>query len=291
MASILCLPSASTQPQVKAESAQVQVILMAGQSNMAGAGNFDALDPKTKARLRQLGDQITIVTKRQSIQATNKQLFTESKYHLKKYGFERTFGPELAMLLTLTATHPEQRYLVIKTAYGGTSLHGAWNPNWSQDKAQAAEQGAYKQSLKLFAEHIQQIQQTLAYLTQQGTNYRLLGLGWLQGENDTNSALKAMHYKQNLQNLVAAYRTQLAQPELKVVVAQINMQAKKYPEGTNLVRTAQQQAADADPFIRLLPTSLDPSWIDYPKHFDNVHYNTKGQINMGKTFASAFLSF
>jgi hypothetical protein len=276
---------------VQKNSEEVHIILMAGQSNMAGAGNFNAIDEISKKRLAQLSKQITIVSKNQNIQKSNKPFYVESAYHLKKYGFERTFGPELPMLLALNEQHPKQKYIVIKTAYGGTSLHGAWNPNWTLEKAQVAEKGKYKQSLKLFSEHITQIHNTLGYLEQQGTSYKILGLGWLQGEADTGSALKADSYHQNLTNLIAAYRTELEQPKLKVVIAQINMAAKKYLPGTGKVRAAQSSVALADPLVNLIPTSLNPSWHDYPKHFDNVHYNTIGQTRFGKAFAKAFLSY
>lgn len=276
---------------VQKNSEEVHVILMAGQSNMAGAGNFDALDEISKKRLAKLSKQITIVSKHQNIQKANKPFYVESAYHLKKYGFERTFGPELPMLLALTEQHPNQKYLVIKTAYGGTSLHGAWNSNWTLEKAQAAEKGKYKQGLKLYSEHITQIQNTLSYLEQQGTSYKIIGLGWLQGEADTGTALKADNYQQNLSNLIAAYRTELEQPKLKVVIAQINMASKKYLPGADKVRTAQSSVALADPNVNLIPTSLNPPWHDYPKHFDNVHYNTIGQTRFGNAFAKEFLSF
>ncbi|MGA9638789.1 sialate O-acetylesterase, partial [Flavobacterium sp.] len=70
----------------------IQVILLAGQSNMAGAGNYTALDATIKQRVVQVADRVMISN---SGKTPTPLSFYLSKGHKEKYGFEEAFGPEL----------------------------------------------------------------------------------------------------------------------------------------------------------------------------------------------------
>jgi hypothetical protein len=260
----------------------VNIILMAGQSNMAGAGHYGALSPSIIERINRIKSRVSI--------STNGEIpipigFTLSPHHLKKYGFAETFGPELFMALTLAEANPTQSYLFVKTASGGTSLYGAWNPNWTAEKAKASEK-PHKQKLKLFEQHIIQVNQQLEELTLKNTPYKILALGWLQGENDAAREMRAVNYQHNLEALFSAYRQNLNQPNLPIIVGQINSTYGNFTQGPALVRNAQKDVTLNDPNSYLVATSTNPKWMDYPKHPDNVHYNTAGQINLGKAFGN-----
>ncbi|WP_163397294.1 hypothetical protein [Flavobacterium fluviatile] len=54
---------------------------------------------------------------------------------------------------------------------GGTSLYGAWSPNWTTEKALASEIGEARQGAKLYAEHLSYIRQQLERLTNEGKRY------------------------------------------------------------------------------------------------------------------------
>ncbi|WP_440875648.1 sialate O-acetylesterase [Thalassotalea sp. PLHSN55] len=264
----------------------INIVLLAGQSNMAGAGNYNALSVDTIKRIKAIQDRVTISVDNSPLQPLS---YTYSDHHLKKYGFGETFGPELYMALTLAEQNPKQHYVFIKTAVGGTSLQGAWNPNWSQEKANTAEKG-HKQQLKLFSQHINQTKQVLAQLEKNQQRYKISALVWLQGENDAARELRARHYHDNLTALISAYRHKLKTPNLTVLIGQINSTYGNFPQGPAMVRNAQKQAAETDSNVYLITTSTNSTWQDFPKHIDNVHYNTQGQTRLGKVFANTLIN-
>src|SRR5690606_13610631 len=113
-------------------------------------------------------------------------------------------------------------FLLIKRAQGGTSLYGAWNPEWSADKAKAVEKGELKQNIKLYEELIKQIHQNLARLKAEGKKYQIIGMAWMQGENDAAKEVSAASYEENLKKLIAGIRKEFALPKMPFVIGQIN---------------------------------------------------------------------
>ena len=255
---------------------EIHVVLLAGQSNMAGQGIVSDVSAEDIKRVEKISDRVLISTSSQSIKNAKPLSF-----YLKKG--ENKFGPELFAGLTLAEQNPNQHYLFIKKAVGGTSLYGAWNTNWSSEKADLGENNPEKRKMKLFSEHIQIINSNLQEL--KGTNYKILGLLWMQGESDTNKEITATSYQQNLENLIAAYRKELDLENLPFVIGQVNVLPRKYKEGSGQVRAAMELVSKEDKFVEIIKTSLNPNWLDYPKHSDNLHYNSEGQKRLGIAFA------
>ncbi|WP_303317254.1 sialate O-acetylesterase [Flavivirga abyssicola] len=269
------------EPQVE----PVQVVLLAGQSNMAGAGNYDELSEDVKQRIEKISHRVLL-------SFNGKPANPLSYYNNKpseKYNFTKRFGPELLLGLTLAESNPNQEFLLIKRSQGGTALYGAWNPNWSQAKAKAVEKAKFKQSLKLYELHISDIKTNLEALKSQNKTYKIIGLAWMQGENDATLEVAAKGYKQNLKNLVTAYRSEFNVPEMPFVFGQIN---SRYgvKGGAKMVRDNMVQFAQEDSKSILIKTSTDKSWEDFPKHPDNVHYNAEGQKRLGIAFGKGLLN-
>ena len=85
----------------------VQVVLLAGQSNMAGAGNYQTLSHTDKQRVKQAAKRVKI-----NIGGQLKPLtYVGSKSKQKKYGFTDFFGPELFIGVTLAEANPNQEYV------------------------------------------------------------------------------------------------------------------------------------------------------------------------------------
>ena len=125
----------------------VNIVLLAGQSNMAGAGDYSSLDASVKERLAKVVDRVQISN---SGKEPTPLSFYLSKAHKNKYGFEEAFGPELLIGIVLAEKFPKDKFLLIKTAQGGTALYGAWNPDWTAEKAAQVEAEGFKRDLKLY---------------------------------------------------------------------------------------------------------------------------------------------
>ncbi|UMB55486.1 sialate O-acetylesterase [Lutibacter sp. A64] len=207
----------------------------------------------------------------------------------EKYDFNKHFGPEIFIGLTLAEANPNQEYLLIKKAVGGTSLYGAWSANWIEEKADFAERGSRKQQ-QLFQAHLQLIDNNLKRLILEGKSYKILGLVWMQGESDTNKEITALSYKENLQNLIKGYRSHLNIENLPFVIGQVNPLPRKFKEGPAMVRDAMEQVSNSDDTIEIVKTSTDKNWNDFPKHSDNLHYNTEGQKRLGTAFANKIIT-
>jgi hypothetical protein len=265
---------------------EVHVVLLAGQSNMAGVGNFDELDEATKNRIEKVAERVSLsVDGKTAIPLS----FVFSQYQKDKRGFGNVFGPELFLGLTLAEENPTQEYLFVKTAQGGTALYGAWNPEWTAEKAMAVEAEGFKRNLKLYNLHQSHIKQSLQLLTDAGKSYKIIGMCWMQGENDAAKEVSARAYGENLVKLIKGYRKVFNLPNMPFVLGQINSTYGRFPEGPEMVRKAMLKVADGDSKVSCIKTSTDTSWSDYPKYSDNVHYNTEGQSRLGRDFAKELL--
>jgi len=272
--------------QVKTEeSKDVHVVLLAGQSNMQGAGNFDALDPAEIARIEKVSSRVSL--------SFNGKITRPLSYYknkpTEKYNFIKRFGPELFIGLTLAENNPNQEYLLIKRSQGGTALYGAWNPNWTAEKAKAVEKEK-KQNIQLYNRHIEDIKANLKALEIQGKSYKIIGLAWMQGENDAAKEISATTYEDNLRILIKSYRDEFGIENMPFVIGQINSRYGKFKvKGPAMVRQAMEDVANSDANADIIKTTTDTSWNDYPKHTDNVHYNTEGQRRLGMMFGSKLI--
>lgn len=264
---------------------KVQVVLLAGQSNMAGAGNFDLLDAITKDRIAKASKTVLLSFNG----AEAKPLSFYDNKPTEKYNFKKRFGPELLLGVTLAEKYPKKEFLLIKKSRGGTSLYGAWNPNWSAEKAKAVEKGEEKQNVKLYHTHITDIKKSLEALHIQEKEYKIIGLCWLQGENDAAKEVSARSYKVNLKDLHNAYKRDLSLENLPFVIGQINSTYGRFKKGPEMVRQAMADFCKENNRALLLKTTTNRKWKDYPKHTDNVHYNTEGQKRLGIAFGEKII--
>ena len=263
------------------EKKEVYVVLLAGQSNMAGAGNYDKLENSIKKRIEKVADRVFISQSNTS----QKPLSWFKNKPSKKYDFTKRFGPELLMGLTLAEKYPNKEFLLIKHAKGGTALYGAWNPDWSIEKAKEIEKGEKKQSLNLVEQHIDLINQNLNVLKEKGKSFKIIGMTWMQGENDAVLEKAANMYAENLEKLIVKYRVMFKEKNMPFIFGQINSRYG-FKDGAEIVRNQMEIASKKIKNTFLIKTSTDRNWLDFPKHDDNVHYNTEGQKKLGVAFAN-----
>lgn len=283
---LLIIVSCTTTKKTVEKNADISIVLLAGQSNMAGAGNYDELDDAIKKRIEDVSNRVSLVSNGKKIAPLS---YFKNK-PTEKYNFTKRFGPELMLGLTLGEKYPNKKFLLIKRSQGGTALYGAWNPNWTAEKAKAVEKSK-KQNVKLYPQHLEDIHQNLRLLKEQGKTYKIIGLAWMQGENDAAREISATTYKENLKVLVDSYRSEFNVKELPFIIGQINSNYGKFRNiGSKMVRSFMEEVANEDKNARIIKTSMDRSWSDFPKHTDNVHYNAEGQKRLGIAFAERLIA-
>lgn len=261
---------------------EVHVVILGGQSNMQGKGVYRELDRSLKKRIDRVSKRVRVSNDGRAGQPLS---FWKKDRHVRK------FGPELFIGLTMAEAFPDRHFLLIKTAVGGTSLHGAWSPDWTEEKSTAFEFDEKRQGMKLYDEHIGSIRTNLKRV---GGSCRFVGMAWMQGESDIYHEITVANYEANLRNLIRAYRADLGEPDLPFVFGQVNppFRGKKgFPSGLEIVRKAMFDVARSMSHTEMIATSMDPEWPDFPKHDDDVHYDTEGQKRLGTAFANALMQF
>jgi len=173
----------------------------------------------------------------------------------KNFGPEVTFGVEMA-------GHLKRPVGLIKLSSGGTSLEEHWNPA-SQDK-----RGLYLR-LTGYVTGIQAKQM----------NIRIMGMLWMQGEADAKYHSKTVEqYREKLEALIDGCRKEFDAPDMPFVCGRVN------PPGAAYIK----QVREAQETVK----RKHYAWIDcdgLEKHEDKLHYNTKGQLELGRRFAQAML--
>lgn len=240
----------------------VQVVLLAGQSNMDGNVPIAALPPE----FRQPPASVSLIDRGQPARIAG----------------GKAFGPEVAFAAIVAAARPSDDFLLVKRAMGGTSLAG-WAPQWDESrlasKYDTAAGPLYRKLLDDYAAAIK------------GRPVRLTGVLWMQGESDTRYPALGPHYFENFKTLIAAFRRDLKAPGLPFFFGRVNMPTAateddkktiKFPY-VQQVRAAQERAAREIPGVHLIETD------DLGKQSDRIHYDAAGQIALGRRFAEAWL--
>lgn len=251
-----------------------KVFLFAGQSNMEGRANARQLSTDDLKRLSLVAHRIEFYYNHQPV--TPLQLTTPVKEIQEIYSLTQSFGPELFFGIELAERYPNEAFIFIKLAIGGTSLYGCWNPSWSKEKAQWMEE---LEEPRLYDDFLEYIDQTLGNYNPK--EYEIVGMLWVQGETDSGvkkwGEKPANEYGNNLRNLIERIRTDLVISQMPFVMFQV---------GHGKVVEGMKQIAKNDINVYLIPQSSN-------KESDNFyeqnppptgHYTAKSMKRIGTEF-------
>ncbi len=235
---------------------EIEVYLLAGQSNMDGYGMVTGLPPSQRVAQQD-------VPLYWSGWGTFSSLAPASAGGSAYTGPEVSFGRSMA-----DAGH---RVALVKHAVGGTDLAEFWHPGADPEDTNVGTGWAVLMDSVVAAE---------AELDAAGEPWRWAGFVWMQGESDANEASWAAAYDDNLTHLLSRVREELDTPELPVVIGLIACEG--LCAGLETVREAQQAVADADDDVVTVET------LDLPRNpYDTWHYDGPSTRVMGDRFAAA----
>lgn len=233
----------------------VKVFVLAGQSNMEGQavadlggkdyndgkGTLVALlnDPATAPLVRHLRDAKGTWVTRDDVRVRYQPERGPSKtgplgLGFTPYGGAHHFGPEL-QFGHVVGNALANDVLLIKTAWGGKSLHVDFRP-----PSAGGTTGPY------YTLMIQQVKEALAELARENPprRYELAGFVWYHGWNDGCDPEHAVPaYESNLVHLIEDVRRECAAPNLPVVVGEITGPWVKAEGAWDRLRKAQAAAA------------------------------------------------
>lgn len=266
--------SCGTAKKIASNTNKKKVILFAGQSNMDGRANGGQLSANDLKRLSQVADRIQFYYNHQPV--TPLQLTVPAKDIQEIYNLAQSFGPELFFGIELAERYPNEEFIFIKRAIGGTSLYGCWNPYWSMEKAQLMKE---LEEPKLYDDFLDYIGQVLG--NYKPNEYEIVGMLWVQGETDSGvkkwGEKPANEYGYNLRNLIEKTRTDLGIPQMPFVMFQV---------GSGKVVEGMKQIAKNDNNAYLIPQSSDEESVDfYEQNPPPIgHYTAKSMKRIGIEF-------
>jgi hypothetical protein len=231
------------------------VFVLAGQSNMAGRGvpkDLSAAERTTPANV-----EFYLAGERTEFKAL------------------RQFGPEVGFAHRLAKEYPDRKIILFKYAVGGTSII-AWAPVWSEEAAKTVKN---ESAGPLYSNLMACLQKTPVPL-----EGRVDGILWFQGGRDAQFPDAAEKYGDNLKVFMETLRRDLKSPESLLLLGLVNPPAGFKAAGA--VKKAQQDAVVTLP--NTVPVLTD-GLSTYPNN--NPHYDSKGQLELGKRFAEAYIRF
>jgi hypothetical protein len=269
MKNAICIVAVVISLELVAGSAlaTTKVYLLAGQSNMGGAGGPAYGEPALPAPYNAVQTSVHILGR-----ADDQTWNTWQNLQIGFGQVPNSLGPEVTFGYTLHNTiFPNDSIYLVKYGVGGTRLSSAAN-EWNTSINGGAG-GALYQSFK------STVNSAMANLTTAGKSPTIAGLIWMQGESDTGSA-DAAAYATNLTNFIHKVRSDFALPNMPVVIGRITTH---YGTAANsaVVRTAEMT----------VPGQVGhASWINTDDLEQNPtapwHYGTQGQIDLGIRFAN-----
>ena len=169
------------------------------------------------------------------------------------------FGPEVSFAHAIARAYPNDTHIIIKYVATGSSIR-QWLPG------QRLYQGLLKQ----------------LQLMKLPEDAQLEAVVWMQGEKDARQRQTAMQYESNLKHFIKALRNDLNAPQSDFIMGKINPDDKAFAM-KKIVQQAQNNIQQTLPHTTVISTR------GLGKIFDHVHYDAKGQIELGKRFARAYV--
>ena len=261
----------------------IKTFICAGQSNMVGYGDSTKLPDDLRK-----GNERVLMFEDDKWQPLRPH--EPANQGQKRVGLtEFHFGPEIGFAHAMAKAWPDETIGIIKFSIGGTSVL-AWKPDWSKVDADRVGQSRHGSLYKKLMEKVD--------AAKNSRDIEIVGFLWLQGGGDMKNVDVAKEYLDNLKSLVAAVRKATDQPNLPFIYGssrqagvpddlsglEPEVMDGRYP-AAQWVLKAQFDAQKAIPHSKMVILR------DIEKHPANVHYNTAGQLVVGKLFAKAFLGY
>ncbi|ODS58586.1 MAG: hypothetical protein ABS36_03390 [Acidobacteria bacterium SCN 69-37] len=228
----------------------LQLFLLAGQSNMAGRGEVAPEDRVAHSRVWMFDRG------RQWVPAIEPMHFDKP---IAGAGPGRAFGLAVAEAL------PDAAIGLIPTAVGGSPIT-AWEAGVVYQ-----ETGALPWD--------EAIARTKAAMTQG----RLRGILWHQGESDGTDTAGPL-YEQRLRSLIARFRAEFGDPDLPFLIGQLGrFDGKPWSHGYELVDAAHRRVAAEVPFVAFVSSE------GLRDKGDQLHFSAESARTLGRRYAEAWL--
>lgn len=203
-----------------------------------------------------------------------------AEHTAKKFGADYLFGPELFFGIKMSEKYPDHKIVLIKRSRGGMSLYGAWNPDWTLEKATLIKE---QKQPKLYSEFITYSSKVISSFKKD--SYEICGMLWVQGESDSGKkggTKPAETYEKNLKNLIQSVRKDINKPNLPFLMFQV---------GNGKVVKGMKNTAKEDENVVLIPQETQKkSKFYFERNPPPIgHYVTNSMKKIGEYFYDYYI--
>ena len=259
---------------------KVRVILLGGQSNASGCSLDEYLKQNVSeekyAEYQSGYDNVYI----NYLAGTNmSEEFV--KCSTLQGELEGAFGPELGLAEHLSEAYPDQFFVIIKCAWGGTNLY----EQWLSPSARGKTGSLYKQFVRF-------VNTSLDYLEEKNYDVSVEAMCWMQGESDSFLVESAKGYADNLNCFIEDIRDEFSDYASKDGIAFIDAYIADNPmywvycDDVNAGKREVARLSDnnflVDTIAEGLTCSEEPTGTP-----DLAHYDSMSQILLGRLFGIA----
>ena len=237
------------------DESPVRVFVLAGQSNMVGAGRVQG-DPARNDGMGSLEWMVEKAPDRDRYARLRKEdgswverddvlIWFLGRQGGLRPGFganENAIGPELGFG-TIVGDAFDEPVLLVKIAWGGKAIGKEFRPPSSGGEVGSEYTMLVKQIESVMADP------SASFPELKGRRFELSGIGWHQGWNDRVNQAFNDAYEENLSNLIRDLREDLDHPALPFVIAETGMSGpeEKHPRALSLM-AAQAAVAERPEF-------------------------------------------
>lgn len=287
----LATPALADHHEAGAEAPRpVDVYLLAGQSNMQGAGRISELPRSWRSN----DPGVSICNRNRGW----------SQLDVGENRRDGGFGPEIGFARTLRANDPDTQVYIIKFALSGQPLDAGWDGGSADGSSWVGPEPAPNRGTfypgtsaddpnvgRFYTDMLTHTQTAMQALRDRGLEPHLRGIAWLQGEQDAKNEVSAGRYDQTLALLKSRLESDLGSGPVPFVFGQVLPHSPPMARFTHRDLLRQRMAEvdwrsgseRATPGIWMVPTE------GMPLREDTVHYNSYGQMLMGQAFGIAML--
>lgn len=262
------------------EGKTVRVILLGGQSNASGCSLDEYLQKNVSA---QKYEEYSAGYDNVYINYLAGDHMSEEfvKCSTLQGELDGAFGPELGLAEKLHEMYPDEDFVIIKCAWGGTNLYEQWLSPSSDGKTGTL----YKQFVKF-------VKTSINYLEEKNYNVVIEAMCWMQGESDSFLVESATNYGEHLNNFIEDIRKEFSKYASKNGIAFIDAYIADLPmfwvygDDVNAGKREVAKLSDNNFLVDTIAEGLvtDKEPFEQP---DVPHYDSTSQILLGHLFAIA----
>ena len=273
-----------------------KVIILAGQSNAVGVGYTHCL-PKhfSSEKVQEYKNGYENV------------LINYFSHDISSIRFEKTrtgcaektkdtFGPEIGIAEFLSEKYPDEKFFIVKCAFGGTNLYHDWlSPSSGEEyNSQSCALGDsdsphYRSGGWCFNELIKLIHQSIFILESMNYKTEICGFCWMQGESDAFDMQHVNNYRKHYENMLSDFNDVFGEYSKNCVYADAGIsEIWQYYREINEHKKEHANSTVNSFYIDTIAAGL--TTLNEPEpQADTAHYDSHCTVKLGALFAEKII--